>query len=184
MPQRRTAQTAPWIVAGLAGVVLVALFVTYVVKLRPDEHHARLERLAAKQAVIGDLSVAENAAVSAASTEMLNLLTLSRAHFDSDYQRALDGATGALKSDVSGLKQQTHDAMTQGGFDLTGKIVAAALGDQANSGATVGYTILLRVDGYHSTLPNVPTPQSVAVTEQLIGGNWLASNIVNVGIAS
>ncbi len=127
MPESRRASAAPWIVAAVAGAVLVALLVTYFVALRP-----------AQDDVVGDLTAAEGAAVDAAGTEMANLLSFRRAHFDADFQRALAGATGALKSDVQSKKDVTLSTMTKGKFDLVGAVTHKALEGPVGLGQAEG----------------------------------------------
>jgi hypothetical protein len=171
MPESRRASTAPWIAAAVAGAVLVALLITYFVALRP-----------AQSEVNGDLTATETAAVNAAAGEMVNLLSFRRAQFDADYQRALDGATGSLKSDVQKNKSVTKSTMTKGKFDLVGKVTHKALEGPANSGKTKGYVVLVTVNGYRSTTMDQPVQQSLEVTVVQSKGKWLASDVTNIGV--
>ncbi|MBN9620980.1 MAG: hypothetical protein J0H43_14820 [Actinobacteria bacterium] len=174
---------APWITAGIAGACLCALVVVYFVIFRDDQRHADATRALVRSHVFGQLNDTETAAMGAAATEIVNLQSFRRASFAADYQRAVDGTTGALKSDVVSKKQATEDALTKGKFDTSAKIVSKALSEQANSGKTPGYVILVVVDGYRSNLANVPVQSTLAVTVLDIGGKWLASDVTSVGIA-
>src|SRR4051794_12745676 len=99
MAEPRRTSLAPWITAAVAGVVLIALLLVFFLWLRPDERDADRDHARALQNS-GQLTSVEKAAMTAAGTEMVNLVTFSRAHFEADFQRALNGATGALRSDV------------------------------------------------------------------------------------
>jgi hypothetical protein len=152
---------APWITAFVAGTVLVALLLVYLLGLRPAERHANALKLAARQQA-GQLTDVEARAMEAAGTEMINLVTFSRAHFDADFQRAIDGATGALRSDVQAKKSETLKAMTQGKFDLYGRLTHKALEGPVQ--------------------PNTPIQQNLEVTVINVNGKWLANDVTNVGV--
>jgi hypothetical protein len=171
MPESRRGSPAPWITAAVAGAVLVALVVVYFVALRP-----------AQAKVNGDLTGTETSAMNAASGEMANLLSFRRAHFEADYQRALAGATGSLKSDVAKNKAGTLTTMTKGKFDLVGKVTHKALEGPADSGKTIGYVVLVTVNGYRSTTLDQPVQQSLEVTVVRSKGKWLASFVKNIGV--
>jgi hypothetical protein len=177
-------QRAPWITAAVAGLVLIGLLFTYFAFLRGDVRDADRKRAVARHAVLGDLSAEETTAVNAAATEMLNLVSFRRAHFEADFRRALSGVTGSLRTDVQKNKQDTLDAMTKGKFDLAGKVTHKALEGPVSSGKTSGYTVLVTVEGYRSSSPDVPVQQNLAVTVIRKAGRWVASDVQNVGIAS
>ena len=175
---------APWITAVVAGLVLAGLIVTYLAFLRGDIHDADRQRAANRGLVLGDLNAEETRAVDAAATEMLNLVSFRRAHFDADWQRALSGVTGAVRSDVSKKKQLTLDAMTKGKFDLDGRVTHKALEGPVGSGKKRGYTVLVTIEGYRSNAPDATLQQNFEVTVVRQGKKWLASDINNVGIQS
>jgi hypothetical protein len=181
MPESRRTLYAPWITAGVAGVVLLALLLVYFVALRPDERHADRQRAAAKRQ-IGRFTPAETAAMNAAATEMLNLVTFSRDKFDSDFQRALDGATGPLRSDVAKNRDKTLQQMTQGKFDLYGRLTHKALEGKVQSGGKTGYVILVTINGFRSTAPDTPIQQNLEVSVVKVDGEWLANDVTNIGI--
>jgi len=173
---------APWITAAVAGVVLAGLIVTYLAFLRGDIHDADRARAANRHLVAGDLNAEESRAVDAAATEMLNLVSFRRAQFEADWQRALDGVTGAVRSDVQSKKQLTLNAMTKGKFDLDGRVTHKALEGPVGSGQKRGYTVLVTIEGYRSTAPDVPLQQNFEVTVVHQGTRWLAANVSNIGL--
>jgi hypothetical protein len=183
MVEPRRTSLAPWITAAVAGVVLIALLLVYLLWLRPDERDADRERADAVVAS-GQLTPEETAAMTAAGTEMVNLVTFSRAHFEDDFKRALDGTTGSLHSDVEKQHDNTLKAMTDGKFDLSGRLTHKALSDSVQADGTHGYVVLVTINGYHSTAPDSPTQQSLAVTVLDINGKWLASDVTNIGVTA
>jgi hypothetical protein len=181
MPDFRRNPYAPWISAAVVGAVFVALLLVYVVILRPDERRADDQRAAARQRV-GQLTGTEQAAMNAAGTEMVNLVTFSRDHFDTDYQRALAGATGSLRSDVESKRAETLKAMTDGKFDLFGRLTHKALEDQVSANGKTGYVVLVTINGYRSSAPQTPIQQNLAVTVINVNGKWLADDVRNIGV--
>jgi nitrogen fixation protein len=181
MPESRRALYAPWITAGVAGAVLLALLLVYFIVLRPDERHADQQRALAHQR-IGQLTQREKAAMDAAAVEMTNLVTYSRSTFDRDYDRALSGVTGGLRSDVATKRDETLKAMTQGKFDLFGRVTHKALEEPVNSGGKSGYVVLVALNGYRSTLPDLAKQQNLEVTVLNVGGKWLASEVTYIGV--
>jgi hypothetical protein len=171
MAESRRASAAPWITAAVAGAVLIALLVVYFVALRPDQDK-----------VDGALDATEVSAVNAGAVEMVNLLSFRRAHFEADYQRALAGATGSLRSDVQRNKAATQSTMTKGKFDLVGKVTHKALEGPAAAGKTNSYVVLVTVNGYRSTSMDQPVQQSLEVTVVRAKGKWLASDVKNIGV--
>jgi len=184
MPANDRAPRAPWITAAVAGLVLIGLLVTYFAALRGDVRDADRQRAANRHLVQGDLNAEENRAVDAAATEMVNLVSFRRAQFAQDWQRALDGVTGGLRSDVAKNEKQTQAAMDKGKFDLSGKITHKALEGPVASGRTRGYTVLVTVEGFRSTAPDTPLQQNLEVTVIRQGKRWLASDVNNIGISS
>jgi hypothetical protein len=183
MQEPRRTPKAPWIAASSAAVVLVALVLVYFVFLRPDERHADGRRAAAAQQ-IGRFTVAETAAMRAAATEMTNLVTFSRDHFDSDFQRALDGATGSLRHDVAKNREKTLQQMTRGRFDLYGRLTHKALEAEVRSGSHRGYVVLVAINGYRSTAPDTPIQQNLEVSVIDVDGEWLANDVTNIGVTA
>ena len=183
MAEPRRTSLAPWITAAVAGLVLIALLLIYLLWLRPDEKDANREHATAVQ-TSGQFTAQETAAMNAAGTEMVNLLTFSRAHFDADFQRAMDGATGPLRSDVEGKRDATLKAITDGKFDLYARLTHKALSDTVDKNNTHGYVVLVTINGYRSTAPDQPIQQNLAVTEINVNGKWLASDVTNIGLTA
>jgi hypothetical protein len=184
MSEPRRASLAPWITAGVAGVVLIALLLVYLLWLRPDEKDADSAHAKALQTA-GQLTPTESAAMNAAAGEVVNILTLTRQDFEADYQRALDGATGSLHSDLEDLRDTTLKTMQDGKFDLFGRVTHKALSDSIQSGGKTGYVVLVSINGYRSTNPDVPfRQQNLAVTIIRSGDRWLAADVSNIGVTS
>ena len=173
MSQAGAPSRAPWFVAAGAAVALAALIVVFFAVLQPNRGHAA-----------GSLSDAEKAAVSAAGTEAANVLSYRRAHFDADFQRALDGATGAMKSDLRAQKANTLAAMNKGKFDLSAKVDRAALEGRPDKSSGDAYLVLVALEGFQSTQPGFAVPSHLEVTVQKVHGKWLVSKIESVGVSS
>ena len=183
MTEPRRTPLAPWLTAAVAGLVLIALVLVYLLALRPDERDADRQHAQALR-TSGQLTPAETAAMSAAGTEMVNLVTFSRAHFAADFQRALDGAAEPLRSDVENKRADTLKAMTGGKFDLYGRLTHKALSDTVQANGRHGYVVLVTINGYRSTAPDSPIQQNLAVTVVDVNGKWLASDVTNIGVQS
>ena len=181
MAEPRRTSLAPWITAAVAGVVLIALFLVWLLWLRPAERDADREHAAALQSA-GQLTPAETAAMNAAGTEMINLVTFSRDTFDADFQRALAGATGSLREDVASKRDDTLTAITKGKFDLYGRLTHKALSDTVEADGKTGYIVLVTINGYRSNAPTVPIQQNLAVTVINVDGKWLANDVTNIGV--
>jgi hypothetical protein len=164
-------EAAPWIVAGVAGVVLVALLAVYVFALRPDEGKP-----------VGRFTSEERTAIAAAGTEAANALSYRRDHFEQDFQRALQGATGKFANDLKQEKQQTLSTITKYKFDLSARVTHTALEAPVSSGKRPGYTVLVTLNGYQSTNPTNPRQSQVAVTVQRVNGKWLVSDNESIGV--
>jgi hypothetical protein len=190
MPEIRRSDTAPWIVAAIAGAALVALLVVYFVIFRPDQRDADARRAADRTRVVGQFSATEKAAMNAAATDTANLVSFRRANFEADFQRALDGTTGALRSDLVSKKATTLKQLTDGKFDLSAKITHTALESPTQSGKSTGYIVLVTFNGYRSTALTVPIQQQLAVTELYVKdkgkntGKWLAAGVTSIGVSS
>ena len=166
-----------WIAAAVLGAVAVALVVVIAVPLRDARDH--------RHHVAGQvgLSGVEQAAVTAATQQVLNMLTYKRSTFDADYARTVAGATGSLKSDLNQSSNKTAllQKMQQGKFDLQGQVSASAF--EENSGAN--YNVLVSASGYQVPDGGQRTLASTArfeITMTLVGTKWLASNLQTVGL--
>ncbi|WP_375502965.1 hypothetical protein [uncultured Jatrophihabitans sp.] len=161
---------APWLVAVVAGVVFVAGIIVYYAPLRS----ARADD------AVGQFSARETAAMTAAAVETANLLTYHRATYTADYNRAVNGATGALRKDIAGKKALTLATITKGKFDLTARVTHQALVGASGKNTIV---VLISINGYKSTAPDVPTQQNLQVTMTKVGSRWLASNVQTPGVS-
>jgi hypothetical protein len=168
-----TPRRAPLVAALALLAVLVALVVVQFTVIRPDRNHAHK--------VVGGLTATEQSAVAAATQQVKNMLTYSRASFDSDYARTEAGASGALLSDLQSKKSTLQQQMVSSKFDLSGTITASAFEEVDGSNELV----LVSAQGY--TLPDggTKTLQTTArfeLTMTRTGGRWLASNLSSVGL--
>ncbi|MDT4908500.1 MAG: hypothetical protein QOF87_1054 [Pseudonocardiales bacterium] len=161
---------APWLTAAVLGVLAIALALTLVVFIVPNRGKTP-----------GELNATETGAVTAAKQELINVLTYSRKTFDADYARTLNGATGALRDDLSKKKALTLKTLTAGKIDLKGTVTAAAF--EQNVGNTT--VVLLSATGYTVGADGVPVPKSIdrfELTMVKVKGKWLMSDFRNVGL--
>ena len=163
---------APWLIAVVAGVVFVAGIIVYYSPLGNARDNSG----------VGDFSSSEKAAMTAAAVETANLLTYRRAHFAADYARAVKGTTGQLKTDVESKKATTLSTLTKGKFDLTARVTHQALVGPSGK-SRKSYDVLVSINGYKSTTPDVPTQQNLQVTVTKVGGDWLASNVQSSAVS-
>jgi hypothetical protein len=173
MAEPRRQSVAPWVAAAVAGLVVAALALVYFLVLQPDSDD-----------VVGSLTSDEKTAVAAASTEAANVLSYRRAHFDADFQRAVNGATGSLKSDLGSQKATTLKVITQGKFDMSAKVTRAALEGRPDKATGDSYLVLVTLNGYQSSAQDQPVPSQLELTMQKVKDVWLANNIVSVGLSS
>lgn len=173
MPEARRDSPAPWITAAVAGVVLAGLVVIYFALLVPYRRdHAP-----------GGFSSTETSAVTAAGTEAANVLSYRRANFNADFQRALDGATGSLRSDLLNQKKRTLQSLTAGKYDLNAVVTNRALVGPAGTKGAKSYIVLVTVNGFQSTQPAIPKQSTLQLTVVQSGSKWLVSDIRSIGIS-
>ena len=167
---RNRSGLTPWLTAGVLGVLAIALALALVVFIVPNRGQTA-----------GELTSTEKQAVNAAKQELINILTYSRATFDADYTRTLNGSTGALKDDLAKKKALTLKALNTGKIDITGKVTAAAF--EQHAGDTT--IVLLSATGYTVGADHVPVPKSIdrfELTMVNVKGKWLMSDFRNVGL--
>jgi Mce-associated membrane protein len=160
----------PWILAGVLAVVAVVLTVLLFVVVYParDDHKDSSDASA--------FNSTEQAAVSAATTQTINMLTYSRKSFDADFARALAGASGQLKSDLQKDKANTLKQLTTNKFDIKAQITDTAL---ESGSASKGYLVLLVANGYRvddAGTSSAAIPKRIELTMVKVGGKWLASD--------
>jgi hypothetical protein len=173
MPEAGRAKAAPWITAAVTAAVMVAAMVTYFVVRGGNDSSAK------QTAFTSD----EKTAITAAGTETANLLSFRRAKFEADFKRALDGATGAIKSDIQGKKAATLKTMNDGKFDLAADVLHTALVGPVNDSKVTGYVVLVSLNGYRSTQKNLPTQQNLQVTIVKQSGKWLVNDVKMIGVS-
>jgi hypothetical protein len=165
----RTATRLPWIVAAAAGFVTVLLLVLLFVLILPDKD----DDVSSAPRVF---TSAEQGAIRAASVEAVNILSYSRKNFDADFERALAGATGSLRSDLQGQKADTLKTLNTEKIDLTAQASDAALKATTDKGVVV----LVVVTGSTRNDAGQVSPAKVERIEMTLvkqGGKWLASDI-------
>ena len=119
----------------------------------------------------------ERAAMQAAGTAVVDLVSYSRSSFDDDYDRALAATTGKLHDDMASTKTQTLQTMKKGGFDLAAKLDETALVAAPDGEGT---NVLVVVSGWtvdDAGKTSDPKIERVQMTMQKVDGAWLASNL-------
>lgn len=165
----------PWLTAGVLAVVVVLIAVTL-----PYVRGVSARAQDAAQTVA--LPTDYQAAMQAAATEAANILTYSRKNFDADWNRALAGATGKLRTDQEAKRANTLDTMTKNKIDLKAKVQQFAFESADESGHVL---VLVTVNGYtvsDAGTPSAETPQRLELTMVKSGGKWLASDLTMIGI--
>ena len=168
---RPSTSRTPWIVAAVLGAVAVVLG-SLLLWGGLRQHTAT--------AVNPAFTSSEQSAVDAAKQFVINQFTYTRQTFDHDFARALAGASGGVKSDLTKNEAQLKSLMSSGGFDLAGKVTDTAVSDSAKNSVDV----LVSAVGYHVTSAG-QTPATTArfkVTMTETGGKWYASNLTTVGL--
>lgn len=176
MTTPRRSGAAPWLTAGIAGVVLLALLLLYFLVLLPDRDDQNDPSSAA-----GALSGREQAAVTAAATTAANLTSFRRAHFDADFARALNSTTGTLHAQLAGKKSVTLKALTAGKFDLGATVSHKALEGPVD-GKQKGYLVLVTVNGYKSTSQTQQVQQNLELTMVEVKSKWVAADLTNIAL--
>lgn len=169
----------PW----LAALVLALLCAAIAVVL-PHVHAVSARARDAAAASAGHVAVPtdDQKAVLAGATEAANLLTYSRKSFDADWNRALDGATGTLRSEHSKRRDDVDQLLTKGKIDWKAQVEQSALESVADNGSVL---VLVTVNPYtvdDKGNRSVPATQRLELTMVKSGDRWLASNLTQVGI--
>lgn len=163
---------APWVTAAVAGVVLAALLVVYFVVLLPYR----------RDHPVGGFSTAEIDAMEAATVELNNVGALAgKGNFDTNYNRALAGATGPFKQDLASERAQAKKNLA--GKGVTEQVTHRALIAPVTSAGQSGYVLLMTLAGPQSSVASLLlAPQQVTVTVVRAGGKWLVSDIRSAGV--
>jgi hypothetical protein len=159
-----------WLLAGLALLLLVASGVIATVRISHRHQGA------------AQLSSAENAAVSAARQEAINLQTYRRKSFDADFQAALNGLTPTKQTQWQATKATLKSQLT---------------GQQIDSAATVSGAGLVSFDGSSAVVVVASDTQRVdaagkattiarnrfQISMKLMHGKWLMDDLASVSIS-
>jgi hypothetical protein len=166
--QRRSG--LPWRVVGVFAVVAALLAGTLGWLLVQRAHH-----------VTAGLSGREQAAVDAATREMVNVQSYRLAHFDADFARARSGLTGGLLKELTGKKASLQTSLRRSKLDTSATVTQAALKEDHGANAIV----VLSMKNYRVDKSGKRTPFSTGrfeVTVSEVGGKWLASDLTSVGL--
>jgi hypothetical protein len=166
----RTESRAAWLTAAVLGVFVVLLGAGLVVLLIVHDHHAN-----------PGLTAREQAAVDAASREMVNLQSFRLANFDADFARASGGLTGDLLKALDGKKTSLLDSLKKSKQDTSCSVTQAAFQQSTGNDALVLMTMNnYRVDA--TGKKTLFTSGRFKVTVSNVKGAWLASNLTSVGL--
>lgn len=169
----RLSARAPWIIAGVLGLVALVLAAVLAFVLPGRNRDDSLSG--------AGLASSEQQALDAARQETVNFLTYSRKNFQGEYARTLAGAMGGFKDDLNKQKAAILTALTKGKFDLMGAVTGSAF-EEVNGDSSL---ILVSAQGYK--LPDgaarvLQTTARFEVTIAKIKGKWLVSDLQSVGI--
>jgi hypothetical protein len=178
MPDQPRTSAAPLIAAVITGIAAIALAVVYFVAVRSDDDSGH----SGSGQATGDFSATERKAMAAAATEATNVQSLRRAHYDADFNRALAGMTGGLRSDWLKNKASYLSTLKSKKVDLRSEVTHTALIGPTDNGK--GYDVLVTMLGYaySGSKQALPTPQRLQVTVVDVKGKWLASDISQRGL--
>ena len=165
-----TQSRLPWRLAVVLGIVVVLLGAGLAVLLVKRGHHPN-----------PGLTATEQAAVDAATREMISVQSFRLAHFDADFQRAQSGLTGGLLKELTAKKTSLQSSLAKSKLDTVATVSQAAF--QAAKGSTA--SVLLTMNNYRVDAKGKRTlfgsPRfDVLVTR--VGGRWLVSDFKSVGI--
>ncbi|MGH8861153.1 MAG: hypothetical protein ACRDVG_07940, partial [Jatrophihabitantaceae bacterium] len=116
------------------------------------------------------------AAVTAGAAEVVNLLSYSRADFDADFNRAMDGLTAPLRAQRLAQRDPLHATMDRSQSDFAGTV--RSVGIESADGSSV--LLLVCATGYRTTAGGTPVSgtQRVEVGVSFVHGRWLVSEYV------
>ncbi|HEV2886828.1 MAG TPA: hypothetical protein VGX49_07960 [Jatrophihabitans sp.] len=128
------------------------------------------------------LSSAEQAAVSAARQETINLQTYRRASFEADFAAALAGLTPAKAVEWQAYKATLKTKLTQLKQDAGATISGAGLVSfDGKSALVVVASDTLRIDASGKTSTAAQNRSKVSM--KLIGGKWLMDDLQSVSVS-
>lgn len=167
--------------AGLPRAVLLVLSALVAVLLVAAAVLAGL-RLTHRSSGAAGLSSAEQAAVSAARQQTINLQTYRRKSFDADFAAALAGLTPAKATQWQATKATLKTKLTQLKQDAGATVSGAGLVSfDGKSAVVVVASDTLRVDA--TGKPSTAAQNRSLVTMKLIGGKWLMDDLQSVSVS-
>ena len=170
MADGRKSSQLPWRVTGVLGVVVVLLCAGLVVLIVSRGHHPS-----------PGLGGSEQAAVDAASREMVAVQSFRLAQFDADFQRAQSGLTGGLLKELTAKKASLQSSLQKSKLDTTATVTQAAFQQAKGPSALV----LVTMNNYRVDAKGKQTLFGTGrfqVTETVVNGKWLASDLTSVGL--
>jgi hypothetical protein len=128
------------------------------------------------------LSAAENAAVSAARQEAINIQTYRRKSFDADFQAALDGLTTAKQTQWEANKATLKSQLTSQQIDSAATVSGAGLVSfDGNTAVVVVASDTQRVDAKGKA--TTTARNRFQITMKLVRGRWLMDDLESVSIS-
>lgn len=120
-----------------------------------------------------------NAAAEAARSEIVNILTYSRADFAADLARAQQGATGLLRSQLANGAAALQARLGNGKYDLSGAVTSIAARQVAGESATF---LVAASSTQIMDAGQAPAPAELryVVSVQRVSGTWLVSSATPV----
>jgi len=159
-----------WLLAGLA--VLLTATATVLAVVRTSGRHAGA----------AGLSAAQNAAVSAARQEAINIQTYRRKSFDADFQAALDGLTAVKRTQWEANKATLKAQLNSQQIDAAATVSGAGLVSFAGNTAVVAVASdTQRVDSKGKT--TTTARNRFQITMKLVSGKWLMDDLESVSIS-
>ena len=167
--------------AGLPRAVLLGLGVAVAALLVVAAVLGTL-RLTTRGSGAAGLSSAEQAAVSAARQETINLQTYRRASFDADFAAALAGLTPAKATQWQANKATLKAKLTQLKQDAGATVSGAGLVSfDGKSAMVVVASDTLRIDAAGKTTTAAQNRSQVSM--RLVGGKWLMDDLQSVSVS-
>jgi hypothetical protein len=159
-----------WLLAGLAVLLLAASGV--IATVRVGHRHSGAAQLTS----------AENAAVSAARQEVINIQTYRRKSFDADFQAALDGLTPTKQVQWQADKASLKSQLTSQKIDSAATVSGAGLVSfDGNSAVVAVASDTQRVDatGKATTIAR----NRFQISMKLMHGRWLMDDLESVSLS-
>lgn len=122
------------------------------------------------------LSAAEQAALSAAEDYAVTLTTLDVNDIDSNYARAIDGATGDFKSAYSLGAKQLRQILIDNKASGKGVVVDAAVRSSTRTRVEVLLFVDQSITNAVRSEPRIDRNR-IQMTMELVDGHWLASRV-------